>query len=150
VGARVKSLLLTLVLGLGLAGAAHAQPAKPCPTFAACAGSVTIQPVTAIAYQANLATGDLRQGALLIGVNAITDKFGIPLGFGLYCGSGFTQAAAQCNALFNISNFAAAGIGVQEFKDSVTGKPVYQWLATGALTLTYGGTPTAFREAAQK
>jgi hypothetical protein len=127
-----------------------------CPQLALCVGSLqlTIQPFTALAYEIVPKTGDYLRGAAIIGVNATTDRFGVPLGVGFGCGGGIGSAGAttaiQCLGLVNVSNFAAVGGGFQEYKDPMTGSAVWQGLVAVAGTLTFGGTPSAFKALAAR
>ena len=149
---------VALALGsLWLASPASAQepdpipPTSTCPQLAICVGKFTIQPTAALAYQIIPSTGEWKQGASLIGITIVTDQFGLPIGLGGFCGSGFGAgipngvSAWQCSGGVLVTNWGALLIGDQTYKD-LQGGSHWQMVLSFAGTLTMGGTTATVRK----
>jgi hypothetical protein len=140
----MKKLLSVLILSILLAFSTSAR-ADSTPQLGTCldaANTWCIQPATAVGWQINLKTGDLRNAAVLLGYS-IVHQTGFAIGAGVYGGVGMSADgpnSPQLDFLISLSNFGAAGVGVQRvsYPDGVIG---WQGLATFAGTLTFGGSP---------
>lgn len=120
-------------------------PASTCPPLAICVGQWTIQPASAIAFQVIPSTGEYRQGAALVGLSAMTDQFGLPLGAVVFCGAGFGAgipngvAALQCSGGLAVTEWGAVLAGAQWYR-ATTGGLDSQLVLSVAGTLSSGST----------
>jgi hypothetical protein len=136
------AVLLLLSLGTLLwAGQVRAQT----PQLGTCLDTANrwcVQPATAVGWQINLATGDLRNGAVLLGY-ALVHQAGFAFGAGLYGGMGLASEgpnSPQGHVLLSLTNFGAAGCGVQRPKFA-SGATAWQWVCGLYGALQFGGSP---------
>jgi len=138
--------LLALVVG-GLLFATPAQAQTPQLGTCIDAGNTwCVQPATAVGWQINLKTGDVKNAAVLVGYS-IVHQTGFAIGAGLYGGVGLAADgpnAPQGHLLLSLSNFGAVGIGAQraKFADGVV---AWQAVVTVAATMQFGGSPSYLR-----
>ena len=144
----MKRALLVLALVAALHSLAHADGTPQLGTCLDAANRWCVQPATAVGWQANLATGDLRNGAVLIGYS-IVHQAGFAVGAGIYGGVGLSADgpnSPQGHLLISLTNFGAIGVGVQRVRYG-SGETAWQWLAGLHGSLQFGGTPSYGRAA---
>ncbi|HJX54583.1 MAG TPA: hypothetical protein VJ801_17585 [Polyangia bacterium] len=145
------------VLGVVLvAKTCRADEPAPAPSpqlgFCVDTGLVCFQPAAAVsALQFNLKTGSYQRVALMAGYGGVY-KGAVDLGAAVYVGVGIAADApnaAQASLLLSFADVAAAGPGVQVFKDPSTGNLVWQGLLTVALNYNVGASPTYLNKTAR-
>jgi hypothetical protein len=142
-----------LVLAGALLAASPARAQTPSPQLGFCVDSwnTCFQPAAAIsAFQLNLKTLDYYRVALMAGYGGVWHG-PIDLGAAVYVGAGISTTApnaGQASLLFSFSDLAAAGPGVQVFKDPLNGNLVWQGLLTFAVNYNVGASPTFLRKVA--
>jgi hypothetical protein len=149
----LKSVAIAILLAgsLLLASPARAQAPSPQLGFCVDSWSVCFQPAAAVsAFQLNLKTLDYYRVALMAGYGGVWHG-PIDLGAAVYVGVGLSAAnpnAGQASLLFSFSDLAAAGPGIQVFKDPLDGHLVWQGLFTFAVNYNVGASPTFLRKTA--
>jgi len=140
---------VVLVLAGLLSGSAQAAG----PQLGTCvdAGNTwCVQPATALGWQLNLKTGDVRNAAVMVGYSLV-HQTGFAIGAGLYGGMGLAASgpnAPQLSLGVSLTNFGAILIGAQRAKFA-DGTSAYQGVVTLAGTLQFGGTPAYAGKAVQ-
>ena len=143
------SWLLPLVCLTAVSFASTKAYADTTPQLGTCIDSANtwcIQPATAVGWQINLKTGDVKNAAVLVGYS-IVHQTGFAIGAGVYGGMGLSADgpnAPQGNLLVSLSNFGAVGIGAQHAKFP-DGSVAWQGVVTFAGTLQFGGSPSYVR-----
>jgi hypothetical protein len=109
-----------------------------------------VQPATAVGWQLNLKTFDVKNAAVLVGYSLV-HRVGFAVGVGLYGGVGLSADAPnapQGHLLVSLANFGAIGIGVQR-ATFASGSTAWQAVFGLYGNLNFGGTPTYVMEAAK-
>jgi hypothetical protein len=152
-----KAAALLFLAAALLAGSARAQPMVPplpSPQLGFCvdAWHTCFQPAAALsAFQINLKTGDYQRVALMAGYGGVWRGGPVDIGAAIYAGVGISATspnAAQASLLFSFSDLAAAGPGVQVFRDPLDQHLIWQGLLTAAINYNVGASPTFLRKAA--
>ena len=140
-----------LCLGLAMRQACAEPATSQLGTCLDAANQWCVQPATAVGWQLNLRTGDLRNAAVLVGYSVVHHA-GFAVGAGLYGGMGVSSDgpnAPQADLIVSLANFGGVGIGAQraKFADGVV---AYQAVLGVYGNLNFGGTPRYVQAAAQK
>jgi hypothetical protein len=147
--AQVRALFVAALLGLLAALVAPLLCPRTAraegPQLGTCldaANSWCIQPATALGWQINLKTGDVRNAAVLVGYSLVHQR-GFAFGAGVYGGVGLASDgpnAPQLHILASLTNFGAVGCGVQR-ATFASGTVAWQGVCGLYGALNFGGSP---------